>query len=447
MDKAPRGVAVQILNRIDTSHAYAEPLVDTCLASGSLPHLSDKKLLTHIVYGTLRMRGFLDWVIQHHYKGEFSKIEVGIKNILRTAVYQFWFTERIPEFAAVDEAVKITKFLYPERAGLVNAVLRNIIRNKERIPFPEFQTNPALHISVLHSHPLWLVKRWLETFGPQETQALCEANNKIPPLALRVNRLKITREKMIEHFNHKGMNVSKTRISPDGLILSNLTGAIRSMSDYRMGYFQPQDEASQMIAYLVSPKPGEIILDVCAGTGGKTTHLAEIMRNQGMITAIDNNKSKITALQENLKRHGIRIVDCFAADATADLGTSFYGKFDRVLVDAPCSGLGTLRRNPEIKWRLTPEHLPKTANLQRRLLNACKKYPKKGGFLIYSTCSLMKEENEEVIKSFLDQNKTFCRISLPGQINNHLIDHEGFFKTYPHRDDTDGFFGAFLRKI
>jgi 16S rRNA (cytosine967-C5)-methyltransferase len=447
MRNTPRAMAVQILNRVDESRAYAEPLLDACLASNSLLHPSDKKLLTQIVYGTLRMRGFVDWIIQHHYRGDFSKMDVGIKNILRTGLYQFWFTERIPEFAIVNDAVEIAKSLCPGRAGLINAILRNVVRNKDKTPFPELQTDPALHIAVMHSHPLWLVKKWLETFGTKETKALCEANNKIPPVTLRVNRLKTTKQKLTDQLRNKNIKVFKTHISPDGLIVSNLTGAIRDMPAYRMGYFQVQDEASQMITHLVAPQPGETILDLCAGIGGKTTHLAEIMENRGKITAIDNNKSKIAALQKNLKRHGIHIVDCIVADATADLGTSFHEKFDRVFVDAPCSGFGTLRRNPEIKWRTTAEDLPKIVNLQLNLLSACEKYLKKGGYLVYSTCSVMKEENEEVIKSFLDQNKTFRQIFLSNQIHHHLIDHEGFLKTFPHQHNMDGFFGVLLMKI
>jgi 16S rRNA (cytosine967-C5)-methyltransferase len=443
---SPRQLAVEILNRIEESGAFAEPLLDAVLSQDDLTNIHDRRLLTQIVYGTLRMRGHLDWIIQRLYRGNFDLMEMGIRNILRTAMFQMWYTDRIPDFAIVDEAVEITKIKHPAGSGLVNAILRNAIRGKDKITYPDIEKDPALHISIIHSHPLWLVNRWMEIFGLDETIAICKANNLIPPYSLRVNRLKTSWERVAEELLREGFEVKTTAFSPDGIIISNPTLPIRETISYKSGYIQVQDEASQLIAYLVDPKPGETVLDICAGIGGKTTHLAEIMGNRGNILAIDMNENKIKLLKGNIKRQEITIVDAQVKDATKDLGMNFHETFDKVLIDAPCSGLGTLRRNPEIKWRTSKESLKKVVSLQKSILKRAALYLKKGGVLVYSTCSILPEENEKIIKSFIADNRDFTLLRPRGIIQSSMIDNRGYFRTYPHRHGTDGFFGAVLKK-
>jgi 16S rRNA (cytosine967-C5)-methyltransferase len=446
MKKTPRHIAVEILNRVEEHGAFAEPLLDAYLSRALLTNIHDRRLITQIVYGTLRMRGRLDWIIDHLYRGNFISMDVGIKNILRTGLYQFLFTERIPDFAIVDEAVEITKILHPAQSGLVNAILRNAIRKKDDIVYPEIGKDPSLHISIVHSHPLWMVKKWITIFGVEETAALCRANNEIPPTALRVNTLKTTRERTMEELLLNGFDVKVTDYSPDGLILSNPAMSIRETKCYTSGHIQVQDEASQLIARLADPKPGENILDICAGVGGKTTHIAEVMNNTGSITAIDISEKKIEALRKNATRLGVTIVDTQVGDAREKQGKAFSGRFDKIIVDAPCSGLGTLRRNPEIKWRTTPEGLKKCAVLQKALMESAALYLKKGGFLIYSTCTIMPEENEEVIKDFMSHHPDFMITHPLNTINSRLVDNRGYFRSYPHRHGTDGFYGAVLVK-
>ncbi|MGZ3581021.1 MAG: transcription antitermination factor NusB, partial [Syntrophales bacterium] len=272
MMKTPRHMAVEILDRVEEDGAYAEPLLDASLSSHPQTKLPDRRLITEIVYGTLRMRGHLDWIIERLYRGRFDSLDTSIKNILRTGLYQLLFTERIPDFAIVDEAVEITKNMRRRGSGLVNAILRNSIRKKDQITYPEAAKDPALSISIIHSHPLWVVRKWIEMFGVEETAALCRANNQVPPLTVRVNTLKTTRERTNEELLEQGFEIKETAFSSDGLIISRPTMPIRETECYTSGRVQVQDEASQLIARLVSPKPGENVLDICAGMGGKTTH-------------------------------------------------------------------------------------------------------------------------------------------------------------------------------
>lgn len=444
--KTPRHLSVEILNRVEEHGAFAEPLMDATLSRNQTLPIYDKRLITQIVYGTLRMRGRLDWIIDQFYKGTFISMDLCIKNILRTGIYQMLFTERIPDFAIVDEAVEITKKTHPAGAGLVNAVLRNVIRKKDAIVYPQMEEDPSLHISIVHSHPLWLVKKWIEMFGIEETAALCRAQNEIPPTALRVNTLKTSRERARDSLLQDGFDVKLTAFSPDGLILSNQAMSVRDTISYTEGHIQLQDEASQLIAHLVDPIQGENILDLCAGTGGKTMHLAALMDNCGSIMAVDISKKKLEALKKNARRLGVTIMDTQVEDARQKSGEAFHETFDKVLVDAPCSGLGTLRRNPEIKWRSSPEDVTKCAVLQKVILDKAAPCVKKGGSLIYSTCTLIPEENEKVIEDFISFHRNFICIRPPDTIDSRVVDDRGHFRSYPHRHGTDGFFGAVLRK-
>ena len=447
MKDSARSLAVDILNRIDQAGLFAEPLLDQALSRGGLTEVHDRRLLTEIVYGTLRMRGRIDWVIAHFYKGDPATMDGGVRNILRTALYQFFYTDRIPAFAIVDEAVKLVKATHPTASGLVNAILRNVMRREKEIPWPQIEIDPAIHISVVHSHPLWLVKQWIASFGIEETLDLCKANNEIPPLTVRVNRLKSTREEVLRRLQQDGFTVRETQFSTDGLTLTHAAGPVRETPSHREGQIQVQDEASQLAARLLDPRPGEKILDACAGVGVKASHLAEIMQNQGSVTAVDISRQKVKALRENAERLGIDIIAPLVRDLREDPGEVFRGAFDGVLLDVPCSGLGTLRRNPEIKWRITAQDLQRHAVLQKRLLGGAAGCLRQGGRLVYSTCSVMSGENEDVIADFLSRHGDFRCIRPPDIIPLTMVTDKGFFKTRTDRHGTDGFFGAILIKL
>lgn len=441
--KSARAIAVEILERIDRKGDYAEPLLDAALSGEGLPNPHDRALLTELVYGTLRMRGRLDWIITRIYKGDAASLELPIPNILRTGLYQLLYTDRIPAFAAVNEAVAIAKKERPAASGLVNAILRNALREKDNIAWPEMAKDPGKAIAVIHSHPRWLVERWLDVYGIEETIAICRDNNRMAEPVVRVNRLKATADEAIASLAAEKIAAGKTRYSPDGLFLSTAAG-LRETAAFRNGLIRVQDEASQLIARLVGPSPGEKVLDLCAGAGGKTVHLAALMENKGGITAVDLHPDKLHLLTADAGRLGVTIATVHAGNA-ATLPESFQGAFDRVLLDAPCSGLGTLRHNPEIRWRLTQAEIEKSMSLQKRLLRKAADCVKSGGRLIYSVCTVTPEENESVVAELLTSRPEFTRIP-PEGIPPELVDADGFFRTFPHRHATDGFFGALFSR-
>jgi 16S rRNA (cytosine967-C5)-methyltransferase len=377
---------------------------------------------------------------------EYDKMDEGIKNVLRVGLYQLKFSDRLPAFAVVDEAVKIAKLIQPEKSALVNAILRNYLRRGQKIPFPSLKQNPAEYIAAFHSHPLWLVKKWIKIFGPDDTMSLCSANNEIPPLTVRVNTLKTSRKEFAQKLTDAGFTATPTNYSPDGIILTDSVGAIQNTNFFSEGFLRIQDEAAQLVSYLIHPNSAESILDACAGSGGKATHLAAILKNKGRIVAVDHNPGKITELKKDATRLGITIIETQQDDLFVGLPDSLKEKFDHVLVDAPCSGLGTLRRNPEIKWRTTEKDLPNFAAAQKVILQNASTAVKKGGRLIYCTCSLLPVENENIIDAFLARNTNFSLCHPPNSINEQLVDSRGFYHTYPHRHNMDGFFGAILKR-
>jgi 16S rRNA (cytosine967-C5)-methyltransferase len=432
---------------VDKSQAFAEPLLDRVLSGHTIENPSDRSLLTQIVYGTLRMRGRLDWMIGNLYDGAFEDLEGTLKNILRVGLYQITFLDRIPGYAAVDEAVETTKSMRPGREALVNALLRNAIRKGRTMALPEYERDPALHIAVLHSHPLWLVKRWIRLFGPEKTLTLCQANNENPPIVLRTNTLRTSRQDVLKQLREEGLQAEATAYSPDGVSLSpGFARPLRELTLFRRGHIHVQDEASQLITYLVNPRGGMKVADLCCGAGGKTTHMAERMGNRGSILAIDRSAGKIRSLEANARRLGISIIETQCGDVSLLSRTAAPGPFDRVLLDAPCSGLGTLRRNPEIKWRLREKELSVFPPLQLELLEGASSRVKRGGLLVYSTCTIMPEENDRVIESFLLSHRDFKLAAPPDTIPREMIGTGRAFRSFPHLHGTDGFYGAVLSR-
>lgn len=446
MKKTIRHQAVDILNAVSQTQAFAGNLLDACLEAQGLSGSTDGRLLTHLVYGVLRMRAHLDWLLSQLYRGDYSKMDECVKNILRTGLFQLKFSDRLPAFAVVDEAVKTAKKIAPAADGLVNAVLRSYLRNTDKITFPSPEKNPADYIAAFYSHPLWLVSLWLQVFGREETAALCRQNNEFPPLTLRVNTLKISRPAFMEKLKAEDFHCTPASLSPDGIILQDPPRPIQKTIFFKDGLFRLQDEAAQLVSYLVSPRSGESILDACAGSGGKTTHLASLMSGQGRITALDRSAEKITQLKKESSRLGIVIIDTLQADLNHPLSAGLGEKFDRVLVDAPCSGSGTLGRNPEIKWRLKPGDVQTLAKTQKTILRHAAAAVKSGGCLIYCTCSLLPQENDDVVRNFLTDFPEFSIANPSSVALNGLFDPCGFFRTFPHHQRTDGFFGAVLRR-
>jgi 16S rRNA (cytosine967-C5)-methyltransferase len=295
-----------------------------------------------------------------------------------------------------------------------------------------------------------LVERWIKSFGIEETKLLCQANNQIPPITLRTNTLKVRRKDLFEEVRDFAKEITLTRYAPDGISLRGLQRAVSDVACFEQGWFQVQDEASQLVTLLLDPQPGQIVLDACAGLGGKTSHVAQLMKDQGKITAMDNQAWKLQHLEQAMNRLGISCVKTLDHDLLKALPTGMTGAFDRVLLDAPCSGLGVLRRNPDAKWKKNEASLRDLHANQLGFLESLAPVVKEGGCMVYAVCSAEPEEGEQVVKDFLDRHAGFMVDQEPGAFwkdHEGLLDNRGFLRTLPHRQDMDGFFAVRLKRV
>lgn len=437
----PRGTAVRVLNRIERTDSYLDKLLDSELRSNDLSDL-DKGLLSELVHGVMRWQGRLDWVLNGFTHGNFSKSDVSIKNALRVALYQLLFLTHVPQYAAVYEAVEFTKKLRGDKLGnLVNAVLRNIIRSIDAIHYPPAEEDPAQYLSVYHSHPAWMVRRWMSRFQRDELEHLLEANNEIPELSLRINKIKVSPAEFLSLLDRQGISYHGSPIIDYFVKVKSLSG-IAQMNIFQNGLFTVQDESAALPVLLLAPRSGERVIDACAAPGGKTTLLAEVMNNTGSILAVDKYESKLRLIRTSCERLGITNVTPVVADAR-----SFEAEqADKVLVDAPCSGLGTLRKKPDTKWKREPEDIVRLAALQASLLENCAKLVRPGGVMVYSTCTTEPEENSLQIRAFLGRHPEFVLEDASAYVNKAVVSGEGYVETFPHRHRIDGSFAARLRK-
>jgi 16S rRNA (cytosine967-C5)-methyltransferase len=435
----PRGTAVKVLNRVERTDSYLDKLLEAELRSGDLSD-PDKGLLNELAHGVLRWQHRLDWVLNGFSHGNFAKSEINVKNGLRVALYQILFLERIPHAAAVNEAVEFVKRIRGEKpAGLVNAVLRNIIRNLEGIRYPDPAEDPSQYLAVFYSHPHWMVKRWLDRYGREETERLMAANNEKPSLCLRVNRLKIDRDGFLGLLRAQEIHATPSPYLPFFVRVRSLA-RIGQMELFRNGYFTVQDESAALPCTLLDPRPGQRVIDLCAAPGGKTTNIAEMMSNQGEILAFDKYEAKLQLIHRSVERLGLKIITLRADDAsTVDLEPA-----DRVLLDAPCSGLGTLAKKPDMKWKRDVTDLISLTRGQTAMLDNAARLVRPGGVLVYSTCTIEPEENQEIVAAFLVRHPEFTLDPAGSLVHADLVSPEGFVQTYPHRHGMDGSFAARL---
>jgi 16S rRNA (cytosine967-C5)-methyltransferase len=442
-----RRLACEILLKVDTKKSYADILLDHALKAESLTE-RDRSLLTELVYGTLRWRGKIDAQLSHHLRRPLAQTDGGLRNLLRLTCYQLVFLDRIPDYAAVNEAVALAKTRGGAKAaGFVNGVLRSFLRQANRNIAPNSEDLSLEARAIEYSHPQWLVQRWSEEFGVESAQKLMRANNERSPLVLRVNSLQCVREKLLQRFAAAGIDATAGNRSPQAIAVQS-AGAVGNLPGYSAGLFQVQGEASQLVAFLLSPLPGERILDACAAPGGKSTHVAELMNDQGELVAIDKSAPGIERIRQNVNRLRLKSLRLVCADASEKLPSLTAGSFDRILVDAPCSGLGTLRSHPEIKWQRNESDIQRLRRLQAKILQRVATYLKPGGVLVYATCTLSRAENERNIELFLAEHPEFelqeAARYLPIQARQMVRDK--FFQALPQRDHTDGFFAARMRK-
>ena len=435
----PRGTAVKILNRVERTDSYLDKVLDIELKAQDLSDV-DKGLLNELVHGVLRWQNRLDWVLNGFSHGNFAKSEINIKNTLRVALYQILFLDRIPHAAAVNEGVEFIKRIRGEKpAGLVNAVLRNIIRNIDGIRYPAAEEDPVQHLAVYYSHPHWMVRRWVARFGVEETTKLLIAANERPPLTLRINRLKIEPGAFLRQLEQQGIAYTgSSRIA--WFVRVKALARIGQMELFRTGMFTVQDESAALPTLLLDPRPGERVIDLCAAPGGKTTNIAETMNNEGEVIAVDRHEAKLALIRTSCERLGLRNVTLREADSTVMEAA----QADRVLLDAPCSGLGVLAKKPDIKWKRDITDILKLERIQAALLDNAARLVKPGGVLVYSTCTLEPEENAGAVDAFLARHGEFSLESAAPFVSRDLVNERGFVETFPHRHGMDGAFAARL---
>ncbi len=443
--KSARGIAIEILRRIDEKSAYSSILLTEALKNTSLSP-QDKRLTTILVYGVLRYRNQLDWYIEQVATRPLSKISGIIKDILRSGVYQLLYLNRIPAAAVINEAANLARH-YSHRGtiGFVNAVLRRLQQQIPTIHFPDEELDPVRHISLRWAHPEWIVRRWIKQYGVNECKELCKANNQQPELSIRLNSLKAPVEENFAYLARELQDLLPSKILPEGFFVKGPRPLMATPS-YHEGYFEIQGLSSMMPARILDPQPGEVILDACAGRGGKTTHLAQLMKNQGTLFTLDLFPHKLHAQKKPSQRLNVQILQKVCGNIQA---YPFRTGFDRVLVDAPCSSLGILRRHPEIKWRKNESDLIELSSLQLNMLENSSHLVKPDGILVYSICSFEPEETTRVLKQFLDQNPAFRQEDLSIYIAESLypaVGKDGYLRIYPHLHGMDGFFIARLRK-
>jgi 16S rRNA (cytosine967-C5)-methyltransferase len=456
-----RLISLSVLNEVDQDKKTLDHLLNaTFTRIVNLPQ-REKNLTFTIVYGVLRYRKRLDWILDHFSRTGLDKLDSEVLNILRIGLFQVVYLTRIPASAAVNTAVDLAKTLNkPWLAKFVNAVLRAAVREYRDITPPDMENDPVMAVSIEKSMPQWLISRWIPRFGLSQTLLLCDIINTIPPLTLRANTLKTTRSALLEsgriYNNHK-----PTVYCPDGVrmdhpeypiaspVASPGISPVASMEGFREGFFQVQDEAAQLVTLLLDPRPGETVMDACAGMGGKTGHIAQQMKNTGKVLALDINPDKLEKIHLEMSRLGISIVETLAHDLSMPVDTKQIGNYDRVLLDAPCSGLGVLRRNPDIKWRASLDRLDCCKIRQIGFLDHISQFVKPSGILVYAVCSMEPEENEAVVEAFLRDHSIFSidksLAGLSPQIRS-LISSEGHLRTFPHLHGMDGFFAVRFRR-
>ena len=450
-----RKVALECLLTLTHSSASIASVVDSTFGRYALDG-RERRFINGLVYGVIRWQKQLDWVLDQFINPKFQ-LDARHRNILRLGAFQLLHLDGIPAHAAIFETVQLARKSSGRRktTGFINAVLRSVQRERTKVDYPPLDTNPIEHIALSLSYPTWLVEQWLQTRGISWTLAFCRASNQIAPLAFRVNTFQTQREEVCQSLEMNGLSATLSKIAPDGIKLENHTNTTSdsvdelTLKDILNRYdLYAQDESAMLVAPLLSPADSECIVDLCAAPGGKTTHLAHLMRNAGKIIAVDVSPEKIALLQKNCRRIDAHNVETRVMDATkADL--RLIKPADAVLIDAPCSGFGTLRRHPDIRWNKTLKQVRALSDIQYNLLKNAAAHIKPGGILVYSTCSVEPIENEKVVQRFLANFPMYtienAQRFLP-DVSPSVITPEGFVQTFPHEHGVDGAFAARLRK-
>lgn len=428
-----RKLALRILDDIQSSGDFSHVVINRTLGQYQV-EAADRRFISNLVFGILENRIFLDFHIRKFSAQRFTRIHPSVVNILRMGFYQLIFLNKVPDSAAVDESVKLAKLIHPKEGSFVNGILRQFIREGKKVDLPDRKKHPVTYLGILYSFPEWLVEKWLLQYGYAFTEGLLRASNEVPRLSVRVNLTKTSVAALMEAFSGVGVIAEISKKVPYGIIISDLNHlSIQELPGFNDGAFAIQDISSMMVGHMVDIEPGQTVIDVCAAPGGKATHFAERLGGEGKVIARDLSEDKLKIIEENVVRLGLNNVVVEAFDATI-FDETLENSSDCVLVDAPCSGLGIIRRKPDIKYNKTPESLMALTDIQKNILDISSRYVKQGGLLVYSTCTINRDENEAIVHSFLNQH------------TEYELCPDGMVTLYPHVDQTDGFFIAKMIK-
>ncbi len=432
---------IDILTKVETRQAFSDKLLEKELKDLDE---NDRRFVTEVVNGVLRWRGRLDWYLQQLYLGEFDDLIIDVKNNLRSSIYQLIFLEKIPPYAVLYEAVEIAKAKYNQKtANLVNAVLRNFLRQQKKLEILETQLEILDKIALKLSHPKWMVQRWIEYWGIDEVRKLCEANNQRPRLSVRLNKNLVNQD---EFFDILRKNEISYEVHPDfpNFVWIDNFHEFRQLDFLIKGWVSVQDVSTGLPILALEPQPGEKILDMCAAPGGKSGYIVEKMQNKGILLALDRYLSRIRLTRDNLQRLGYSNFQVIVADSNFVPCNIL---FDRILVDAPCSGLGVLSKRVDLKWKRTEKDIQNMKVVQLSLLQSALNSLKSGGIIVYSTCTIEPEENEKVIEEFLERNPNVQLEELRGMIPDKYLINKYFVQTFPHKHQMDGSFVARMKKV
>ncbi len=437
-----RELAFKILCDIEENNNYSNIAINKYFKHKDINN-QERGFATELVYGVVENKYYLDYIIDKLSKIKTQKLSICVKILLRMGIYQLAFLDSISEYAAVNETVNLVKKYDKRSSGFVNAILRNVIRNKEEVLKLDIDSK-IMYLSTKYSYSPWMVKNWIKSFGEEFTKDLLEANNEKPNLYIRANTLKITRDELINKLNEMGVKSYKVPMIDEAIRVENLKN-IENNHLFKQGLFTIQDISSMMVGKVVNPKENSLVLDICSAPGGKTTHVATLMNNTGKVIARDVFDHKLKLIQNTVDRLGLTNVEVEKFDALK-FDENSIDKFDYVLTDVPCSGLGIIRRKPEIKYKAKAE-LKELPLIQRQILDNASKYVKLNGTLLYSTCTIQDNENIDIINEFLKDNDNFKLVPI-NEVNVDLDNEDkGYLKIYPNIHGMDGFFIAKLKRV
>jgi 16S rRNA (cytosine967-C5)-methyltransferase len=437
-----REIAASILCAVDSRSAFSDRLLSSYLREVKLSP-EDRNLLTHLVKGTLRWRGRLDWVLSSVLKTELAELPTWIRNVLRLGAFQILFMDRIPVSAATNESVKLAKKRgHPGTAGLVNAVLRRLVSTKDAIEYPSVDTNAVAAVSILYSHPEWIVRRWLQRFGLERTIKICEANNSSDHVFIRPNRIRIEPVSLMARLRENGITAESGSLNTS---MIKVRGELSPATDVNFsdGLYTPQDEGESLVCSLLCVENAGAFLDLCAGPGGKATQVAEMTSDAKPVYCLEVHHARARQVQETAKRLGLSSIKVVTGDGRA---APFKGKFERILVDAPCSGLGVIGKRADARWRKKESTLALLSHLQKELLDSASKLLDEGGVLVYSVCSFEQEETNQVVSSFLKCHKDLEIEPASDFLDESLVDGNGALLILPDQYGTDGLFAVRIRR-